>query len=262
MRIHSLSRLSLIALISLAFFSCNEKEELVSEPLSDYMPLTVGKYITYRMDSTVFTNFGTVTEVHKYQVKHQVDALLSDNQGRPIYRIYRYIRDSAGTQPWQPLNSSTYYITPLSDQVESSEDNLRVIKLHLPIKDGFAWKGNKYLPTSTCATTSGTYCQLYGFSNDDNMADWDFSYQGSPSPFSYKGVNYTNVITVEKIDEVFNVPITSPNIIAYKSRAVDKYSKGIGLIYQEYTLWEYQPPGTPSPGTSGFGITMWMIDHN
>lgn len=262
MRIHSFSRFTLIALAGLAFFSCNDKEELVSEPLSDYIPLAVGKYIVYRMDSTVFTNFGTTTEVHKYQVKHQVDALLKDNLGNPMYRVYRYIRDSAGTQPWQPMNSSTYYVTPLEDQIETSEDNLRVIKLHLPVKDGFSWKGNRYVPMSNCPTTSGPYCSLYSFSNDDNMADWDFTYEGNGSSFSYKGINYSNVVTVEKNDDTYNVPITNANIIAYKTRAVDRYSKGIGLVYQEYTMWEYQPPGTPSPGTSGFGITLWMIDHN
>lgn len=262
MRIHSFPRLALIALISISFFSCNDKEELVSEPLSDYIPLSVGKYIVYRLDSTVFTNFGSTTEIHKYQVKHQVDAVLTDNAGNPMYRIYRYIRDSAGTQPWQPLNSSTYYITPLSDQIETSEDNLRIIKLHLPVKDGFSWKGNRYLPMSSCPHASGPYCPLFGFSNDDNMNDWDFVYSGTGAAFSYKGVNYSNVLTVEKNDDAFNVPITNSNIVAYKTRAVDRYSKGIGLVYQELTMWEYQPPSSPNPGITGFGITMWMIDHN
>ena len=257
MRILPFSGLMLIAFTSLSLFSCkDEKEELVTEQISDYAPLTVGKYITYRVDSTVFTNFGTTTEIHKYQVKHQVEAKLTDNLGNTIYRVYRYIRDSAGTQPWQPMSSATYYYTPLTDQLESSEDNLRVIKLHLPIKDGFSWKGNHYLPTNPYGATYNN------FSNDDNMSDWDFFYDGSPAPFSYKGNNYTNVITVEKADESFNVPVLNTGSIAYKTRAVDRYAKGIGLVYQEYVLWEYQPPSSPSAGTSGFGITMWMIDHN
>lgn len=258
MRILSYSRLILIAITSTVIISCDEKEELATEQLSDYLPLAVGKYITYRLDSTVFTAFGSVTEVHKYQVKHQVEALLSDNAGNPLYRVHRYIRDSAGTQSWQPMNSATYFITPLSDQVESSEDNLRVIRLHLPIKDGFSWKGNKYLPPNPYGATYNN------FSNDDNMAEWDFYYDGGSSSFSYNGINYSNVFTVEKEDDLFNVPVNNLSSIAYKTRSVDRYSKGIGLIFQEYTMWEYQPPTTPggNGSTSGFGITMWMIDHN
>src|SRR6187397_1498439 len=105
MKILSASRLVLLAFASSLFFSCNEKEDFTTEALADYMPLSVGKFITYRIDSMVFTNFGRSTEIHKYQVKHQVDALITDNLGRPTYRIFRFIRDTAGTQPWQPAGT-------------------------------------------------------------------------------------------------------------------------------------------------------------
>ena len=256
MKILSSPRIIILAFATSLFFSCNEKDEFTSEALADYMPLVAGKYITYRIDSMVFyTNYGRSTEIHKYQVKHQVDALITDNLGRPAYRVYRFLRDSAGTEPWQP--AGTYYITPLGDQIEISEDNLRFIKLHLPIKDGFTWKGNRYLPTDP-------YGSLYNFSNDDNMEDWDFYYDGQPSSFSYRGINYSNVNSIEEVDESFNVPITSPGSYAARSRSVEKYSKSIGLVYREYELWEYQPNtgGSGGPYKTGFGITMWMIDHN
>jgi hypothetical protein len=72
------------------------------------------------------------------------------------------------------------------------------------------------------------------------------------------------VVTVEQIDEAFNVPITNPGFYASRSRAVDRYAKGIGLVYKELELWEHQPNtgGAGGPYKTGFGITMWMIDHN
>lgn len=244
-----------LVLAALLFFSCNKKDDFTSESITDYMPLAAGKYITYRIDSMVFTNFGRSTEIHKYQVKHQVDALITDNLGRPAYRVYRYLRDTAGTLPWQPAGS--YFITPLGDQAEVSEDNLRFIKLHIPFKDGFSWKGNKYLPTDP-------YGSLFNFSNDDNMEDWDFYYDGLPGSFSYRGINYANVYSIEEADESFNVPIVATGSYAARSRSVEKYSKNIGLVYREYELWEYQPNtgGSGGPYKTGFGITMWMIDHN
>ncbi len=263
MRILSPIRLLSVAVSSIFIFSCNEKEEFISDAITDYMPQAAGKYITYRLDSLVFTNFGRNIEIHKYQVKHQVDMKITDNLGRPAYRVYRFIRDSAGTQAWQP--NGTYYITLLEDQAEVSDDNLRVIKMHLPLKAGFSWKGNRYLPFDTIpGSPGGPYDPLYDFDNDDEMADWDFYYDGGPASFTYKGINYTNVFSVEQVDEAFNVPVTNPAFYGSKSRSVEKYAKGIGLVYKELELWEHQPnTGNPAgPFKTGFGITMWMIEHN
>lgn len=256
MRHSSLFRYSLFAVAFVALFSCNKKEDYITDKPTDYLQLTPGKYITYRIDSMVFTNFGRNTEIHKYQVKHVIDALITDNIGRPSYRVFVYIRDSAGLQAWQP-SGNTYFITPVDNQVEVIENNLRFIKLHGPVKDGYSWKGNKYLPS----TVGGPYNDLFSFNNDDNMLDWDFYYDGSPASFSYGGFSYQNVQSVEEANESTNVPITFPDAYAYRSRAVEKYSKNIGLVYREYELWDYQT-NSPPPYKTGFGITMWMIDHN
>lgn len=255
LRPSAISFLLILFLTGLQLTSCNEKESFEPEALEKYIPIAPGKYITYRLDSLVFTNFGRTTETHRYQVKHQVDAQITDNQGRPAYRVFMYIRDSAGLTPWQAMG--TYSVTLLGNQVEVQENNLRFIKLHAPITDGFNWKGNRYLPTDP-------YTSQFIFSNDDNMDDWDYYYDGRPATFSYQGRNYSEVLTVEQVDEAFNVPITSPNSYASRSRSVERYAKNIGLVFRQYELWEYQPNtgGSGGPYKTGFGITMWMIDHN
>jgi hypothetical protein len=255
MRLKSFNRIIIIALLGTSIFSCNEKEEFTTDNISDYLPLATGKFIIYRLDSLVFTNFGRNPETHRYQEKDEIDAVITDNAGRPAYRINRYLRDSLGTTPWQSIG--TYTITHLSDQAEMLEDNLRFIKLHMPMKNNFSWKGNRYLPTNA-------YVSKFNFSNDDNMGDWDFYYNGESSSISYRGNNYSNVYSVEEVDEAFNVPITVPTSYAARSRAVEKYSKSIGLVYREYELWEYQPntSGSGGPYYTGFGIRKWMIGHN
>lgn len=257
MRFLPLSQWSFFLLATIWLLSCSEKkEQFESETISDYIPqLQPGKYITYRVDSTVFPSFGRSTEVHKYQQKHIVDAMVTDNEGRPSYRIYRYLRDSSGTQPW--VNNGTYFITVLGDQVEVIEDNLRVIKLHIPFNEGFNWRGNTYLGPDP-------YNGVFSFSNDDNMADWEFYYDPFESSFSYQGNNYADVWTIEAADEAYNVPITDPTAYAAKTRAMEKYAKNIGLVYREYELWEYQPNpgGSGGPYKTGFGVKQWMIDHN
>lgn len=243
-------------LLTFGLFSCTEEKETLSFPsIAEYAPLSVGKYITYRVDSLVFTNFGRTIEVHKYQMKHVVDAIFPDGMGRPSYRIVRYISDSTGSSPWVP--DGTYYITSVSDQLEVVENNQRVIKLHQPIRAGFSWKGNGYLPPDP-------YEPLYNFSNDDAMASWDFTIDGEPSTFTYKGQTYNNVLSIEVVDESFNIPIVNPNVYASRSRSVEKFSKGIGLVYRQHELWEHQPNtgGSGGPYKVGFGITQWMIARN
>lgn len=248
--------LSLLIIFTYTFVSCSKKEDFVSDPLSDYIPLQIGKYITYRLDSLVFTGFGRNIETHRYQVKYVVDAQITDNQGRPAYRIYSYISDSTGTEPWTP--SGTSVITPLSNSIEVTENNLRVVALHLPVRDGFTWKGNIYLPADP-------YESLNPSNNYDNgMNDWDFYYDGGIEPSeSILGHTYDSVCTVEQIDEVTNVGASAPVIVdtiyGSKSRSVDKYSKGVGLVYRKYELWSFEPSGKIY---TGFGVTLWMVDHN
>ena len=195
MRFISMTRFGLLAFVAILLFSCKKKTEIFqTDNLSDYTPLTVGKYITYRLDSTVFTNFGRSTEIHSYQIKHVIESQITDNLGRPSYRIFRYLRDTAGTQSWAPAGS--YFITPLSTQVETVEDNLRFIKLHAPIVNDFTWKGNKYL-------NSDPYSSLYSFTNDDEMDNWDYHYESINDNFRYNQQTLTDVVKVIQIDEKF-----------------------------------------------------------
>src|SRR5688500_9829083 len=115
-----------IALVTLSLLGCSkETGTITSEPLSEYLPLHSGKYITYRLDSTVFTNFGRNEEVRYFEEKHVVDAQVTDNLGRTSYRIFRFLRDTLGGA-WS--SAGTYYITPTAQTMEVIENNFRVVK--------------------------------------------------------------------------------------------------------------------------------------
>lgn len=264
MRIFTLIRFSAVTLLTGFLFSCNEKEEFVTESLPDYVPLAPGKYITYRVDSTVFPNFGRAVDTHYYRVKHVVDALVTDNLGRPSYRIYRYISDSSGTTPW--MANGSYFITVLNDQMEEIDDNLRWIKLHAPLRGGFSWKGNRYLPDQA-------YSPLYLFNNDYAMDDWDYYYEGDPQTELIGNRQLDDVFTVQSIDESENIPWNHDSVYAARTFLREKYAKGIGLVYREYIMWDREPNrkvvsvGPPpvfawDPYRTGWGLKMWMVEHN
>jgi hypothetical protein len=236
--------------------SCKkETEEFKTEAIADYLPIVVGKYITYRLDSTVFTNFGKNEELHRYQVKHVVDAQVPDNLGRPGFRILRYLRDSLGTQPW--VENGSYFVTPLADQAEVIEDNLRYIKLHLPFKLNADWKGNKYL-------SDDPYASLFTFSNDEGMNDWDYSFENFDEALSIGGQTINDIYTVFQMDDALNAPVTDFSTGGWRTLGIERYAKNIGLVTRDLILWEYQPNqnGVGIGYKTGFGIKMWMIDHN
>src|SRR5579875_2313055 len=197
---------NLITLLAVCIFifSCKKvTEQFSSDPVTDYIPSAVGKYIIYRLDSTVFTNFGSTIEVHSYHEKDSVDAQIPDALGRPSYRILRYLRDVTDTLQWQ--QSSVFWITPTAKTVEVMEDNLRVIKLVLPIVNGFSWKGNEYLDSTP-------YNDIYPNWNESlGMHDWNYTYDSVGATLTLNGKTLNNTITVNSVNQQLNWP-PSPSV--------------------------------------------------
>ncbi len=240
---------------AILLFGCKEEfEDFKVESPQDYsITLKPGKYITYRLDSLVFTQQGRSEETHSYQERHLVESQITDNLNRPSFRVYRSIRNLAGTEPWR--QSGSYLITPLENSIEVIEDNLRTIKLVSPIKEGTTWKGARFFGPEP-------YASLYNFSNDDNIADWDFIIDSTNQTVVLNTQTINDVISLTAINESLNVPITDTRSYASKTFLHEKFAKGIGLIFQEYVLWEYQPNLNGTPYKTGFGVKRTMIDHN
>ncbi len=241
-----------VMVASLAFLlpACKKSSEtLQTASIEDYSPFAVGKYITYRLDSAIYTNFGQNAEVKTYQVKYQVDAKITDNLGRPAYRIIRYIRKTAANA-WVP--DATFMATNTGNGLEFVENNLRFLKLRTPIRDFYSWKGHSFIDT-------------YSINSEIKyLDDWDYSYDSVSVPLKVGTFNFDNTIKVDQRDEIIGNP-ADPNSYAEINFGVEKYAKGLGLIYRRFFHSEYQPP-TPGQGgrfvDGSYGITLTIIDHN
>ena len=236
-----------LLLITLLTACTKENELFKTASPNDYFPLQVGKYISYNLDSTVFISFGTKDTVIKYQVKDSVETKITDNQGRPAYRIVRYIRKDA-FQPWAPSN--TFMATSTGKTIEFVENNLRFVKLISPIKEDVTWNGNQYL-------TIDPY-PAYTFSSDF-MGDWEYTYKDVDAPLTVGTFNLDSTLTVTEIDYSFANPQTPGTQYAERTYSIEKYAKRIGLVYKEFLHWEYQGN---TKSYKGFGIKLTMIDHN
>lgn len=239
--------LALVIITLLA--ACAKQNELYSTAaLRDYFPLQVGKYITYNLDSTVFINFGQKDTVVKYQVKDSVETQITDNLGRPAFRIVRYMRKNTG-QSW--ISSNTFMAVATSTSIEFVENNLRFIKLVLPIKPEITWKGNKYIDTYSLNSTT------------KYLDDWDYTYDSVDVSITLGGPLVNNTIKVKQRDEFLGQDPKLPNTqYAEKNYSVEKYAKNIGLVYKEFIHWEYQGIQSGSPGYTGYGVKLTMTGHN
>ena len=243
----------LLLLLGILFFTSCKKESAQFEitPISDYAPLTVGKYITYNLDSLVYLSFGTV-EAHKlYEVKYLTADSLRDNMGRKAFRIIRYIRTLPGGT-FTPDN--TFLAMNTGTGFEFTENNLRYLKLVQPIQDGKTWKGNSAIDV----TSLGSDLQY--------LSDWDYTYALTDQPKTIGKFNLPATVTVNQRDESFNLPVilpgpgvTNPTNIASKDFSQEIYAKGIGMIYRKFLHYEYQ---LSFRGYIGYGVTLTMTDHN
>ena len=237
----------LSAFVVLVFTACNKTDTLDTDELSDYVQLAVGKYITYRLDSTKYINFGQKDTIIRYQAKDVVEAEITDNLGRPAWRVVRYLRDTASKKEsdWKATGSFMAVLT--RNSFEWIEYNMRFEKLKLPIRDGYSWKGHSYIDTYS------------SFSDFQFLDDWDYIYENVGEPFTvFGGVQVPTTIKVNQNDELIETA-------GYREKnyGVEVYGKGIGLVFKEFLHWEYQPPNGGNPGYyNGYGIKLQMTGHN
>ena len=236
---------------ALLFSACKkETEEYPSAAISDYMPLETGKYIIYQLDSVRYGQ--TLTPIKtSYQVKYLVDSLIKDNLGRPAYRIYRFIRKTA-SDPW--MEEATYLAINTTNSLEFVENNLRFIKLKLPVLQDYTWKGNSFINTTT-DNSAFDFRYLDG---------WEYAYDSLDASLDLGAISVENTIKVAQRDDVVGNP-GDPNSYSEINHAVEYYAKGIGMVYKRFLHSEYQPPTNGSDGyfsEATKGATFTMIEHN
>jgi hypothetical protein len=240
--------LSVVLLAVVLFGACKKSTEtLNTTPVSEYAPLEVGKYITYQLDSFRYIPFSLQGITISFQAKYIVDAQITDNLGRPAYRIVRKIRKNP-TDAW--VNDNSFPAILSNESYEFVDNNLRFLKLRGPVKDGYTWKGNSYINTTS------------QYSDFIYLQDWDYTYDSVGAPLTLGAINLDNTIKVAQRDEVVGNP-EDPASYSEINYGVEYYAKGIGLVYRRFLHTQYQPnSGNPFYEPDSKGVTLTMIDHN
>lgn len=245
--------LTILTAVVLFLGGCKKQTDTFqTEPLTDYyLKLEPGKYIRYLLDSTLYIEFGQEDTVMSYEAKDVVDAPITDAIGRPGWRILRYLRPVGSTSEAAWDLRLAYFVIPDSLKLEVYENNLRFIKLTSPVAEGNSWHGNVYLPDNP-------FQQFYGIISDGGLQFWDYTYQNKGTVENVNNVDYDSTLTVHQVEEE---EYTSS--LDFKNYWIEKYAKGVGLIYKEVIMWEHHPASGGNPDYwQGFGIKLTIIDHN
>ena len=249
--IHTFCSLMLI----IVFGSCTDAKyrfddiNVQTAQLHQLFPLHTGKYIIYRLDSIIPVNLGRDLTVRHYRIKDEIAEPYTDNLGQPGYKVIRSLSDSSGTTPWQPI--LTYYITPLKNRIEVVENNLRIKKLVVPLRLDVNWKGNSSLPVSAYGE--------FAHQGLNEINTWDFTYTNF-GPAKIGNNNLDSVWTVQHLDLIPD----STSVLFETGLSQEKYAKNIGLVSKELILLETAKNSSDPTDqyTIGFGVKMWMIEHN
>jgi hypothetical protein len=229
--------------------SCNKDRVVVNTNGGDlyqsYLPLSIGKYIIYDVDSSIWDDLKCVKYTNKYQHQYLVADTFRDAQKRLSYVINVLSRKTA-TDKF--VVDNVVYYTPGAEQMEYVEKNIRFRRLINPIAEGKQWKGNSLMPQED---------QDYNY-----LKGWNYTYKNVLKPYNNGAINFENTLTVSEVDTVLNNPETLPDAYASLLQSTSVYAFRVGLIYREYTYWIYDPiPGSKNC-RKGVGVVMRAIEYN
>jgi hypothetical protein len=168
------------------------------------------------------------------------------------------VRDVDDSTKWNDV--STFVITKSPGSIEVNEDNLRIVKLQSPIKEFFSWNGNRYLPEDPFFPKFE-----FGSSDHRDMGSWDYYYETINGTDTLEGINYDNTITIKGSDpNTNNIPASDLDVSGSKTFWLEKYAKGVGLIYRDISFEEFQARNSiyPYGYYSGFQVRQTLLSHN
>lgn len=199
---HTFSIAALIAIIVVTGFGCKDDEQTVNDIGYTYFPTTIGHWVIYEVDSTVYDDFEHDTDYYRYQVKEVLESEFIDNSGRPSIRVERYKRwynpnlayDSI---PW--YLSRVWAFTKTSSSAEKLEENERFIRLAFGIDEGKTWDGNAF----------------------NTIGEWRYKYKEVDVPLTINSISFDSTLTVEQKKDI--------NWVNHK-QYTERYARGVGMI--------------------------------
>lgn len=235
----------LLVINLMSWTGCTEETEILNIDYGyNYFPTDSGHWITYEVDSVIYSTFLTqgVDTVHA-EVREQFSTPFIDNEGREAITIERYTRYT-DTLAWDKITPTVWYAVKDSQQAERMEGELRFINMVFPVTEGVKWYGNAQINTNQ--------------DNTANYANWHYQYQEVGTPLTLNGFTFPETTTILQNDY---------EDLVTKIYSREVYAENVGLV--EKVRWILQlgsnditsPLPWPQRAQRGFIVTMRLTDY-
>lgn len=242
--------LLVLILFSSLFLACDD--DLINQAEVDfgydYIPLEVGKFIVYEVDSIIYDPLqeGTVIDSSKTYVREAITDSFDDVLGNTVYTIERSERLDS-TKAWSVTDIWGAYNT--ATQSIRKEENLEFIKMIFPVRDRRDWDAISF-DESLKIEVAGETLEMF--------KNWESEMEDVDIPDSVSDINFEQVAVVTLAD--------NSNAVEYRY-GIEKYARGVGLIYRELWILDTQDIGADTltwaeKAEKGFILEQRIIEHN
>jgi hypothetical protein len=197
-KLNTFKTLAAFAFLTLLYAGCKKDDSVLGSFNYSYFPMAVGDSLIY--DVHLYDK--DLNEVDSsYQLLECVESIFADNEGRPTFRLERYVRNTPADD-WQIYKVWTANLNTTT--AEKKEENITYIKLVFPVKKNLNWNGN----------IKNVYANDF-----DN-----YKITSINQPLSQNSLNFDSTLTVTQIDYDYGFE---------KRYYIEKYAAGVGMIYKE-----------------------------
>ena len=209
------TRIALLVAIaaSIGFVSCVKDVPATIDLGDAYCPTNPGHWVEYQVDSGWLDEANSLQGQISYPLRELIQSHFTDPEGRPAQRIVRQVKDSLGN--WGPKD--VWWQVKDNYRLERSEENLRMVKMVFPVREGQSWNTNAQNPTKPL----------------------ELIYEKANEPWSANGLSF---------DSTCLIRTTFVNNLVDTVRYYERYAKHVGLVQRRIDRSETQYFDTDNDG--------------
>jgi hypothetical protein len=211
-----------------------------------YFPLQKDKFIEYRVDSTIYDDFLNLIYKKTSFLKDVVDSSFQDLQNRKNHYVIRYYKPHIDSiYRFQYL----YYVTDADKTIEVVDNNVRFVKLVLPITFKGSWEGNKYVTSTNSSDPLNWYL------------NWNYRYTDFDKPLKLDSIKFDKTLTVLQENFLDGDTSDANTNFADFTYSREQYARNVGLVQKD--IARINKDFAISTGKrKGFIVKMQAIKHN
>ena len=192
----------------------------------DYFPLQIGKALIYDIDTIQFDpqpNAPVKIDTFRWQVKETFVDTFRDITGQLNYKVERSERPRGSAGSFEVRKIFTSALT--TNEALRTEDNLKFVKMPRFLNEKTTWDGNVYCDQSLIIEVAGERIGLFS-------KKWNYEVLTIGKPEKVGTKDFTDVITIRAQSDT--------RILTEKRYNLEKYAKGVGLVYKEQHILDTQ----------------------